>query len=100
MEKYVTAVNSQDLEGIVDSFLPDGLIVDVGRHINGADAIRHWADTEVVGGTLEVLEQHPTDVGIDLLIRFTPPGSGSGFRAWYRYTLVDDKIAQADLTYA
>ena len=100
VEQYVTSVNSQDLEGIVNSFLPDGLIIDVGRHIKGSDAIRKWADDEVVGGKLDVLERHPTDAGIDLLVRFTPPGSNGGFRAWYRYTVKNDKIEKVDLTYA
>ncbi len=97
---YVTAVNGQDLDGIVGSFPPTGLIVDVGRRIEGHGAIRRWADAEVVGGRLDVLEEHPTAHGTDLLVRFTPPGSTSGFRAWYRFTVTENGITQADLTYA
>lgn len=100
VQNYVDAVNSSDLEGIVDAFLADGLIVDVGRHIEVHDAIRRWADAEVVGGTLDVLETHPTDHGVDLLVRFTPPGSDSGFRAWYRYAAEQGGIRRVDLTYA
>jgi hypothetical protein len=99
VERYVTAVNSDDLDGIVGSFPPDGLIVDVGREIRGADAIRRWADNEVIGGRLEVLERHPRDGGIDLLVRFAPGGTG-GFRAWYRFDVDDGLISRADLTYA
>ncbi|GAA2229785.1 hypothetical protein N1031_06570 [Herbiconiux moechotypicola] len=97
---YVTAVNGHDLDGIVGSFIPTGVIVDVGRHIEGHGAIRRWAETEVVGGRLDVLEEHPTAHGADLLVRFTPPGSASGFRAWYRFAVTEDGITQAGLTYA
>jgi hypothetical protein len=58
VEKYVTAVNAHDTDGIVALFAPDAYVNDARREIRGADAIRHWVETEIVGDqvTMEVRE--------------------------------------------
>lgn len=97
---YVDAVNDEQLDALVAAFNPDGAVVDVGRRIQGHDAIRQWADDEVIGGTLEVLEVAESRPDFQkLLVRFAPMGV-FGFRAYYAFTLADDHIALADLTYA
>lgn len=96
---YVDAVNAEDLDALVGCFAPDGLIVDVSREISGSDAIRTWADREVIGGTLEVLEVEATDVGQRLLVHWAPAGS-DGWRAYYTFEVRDGLIVSADLQYA
>ncbi|MEU7530505.1 nuclear transport factor 2 family protein [Saccharothrix sp. NPDC042600] len=97
--RYVDAVAAGDLDGLVDSFAPEAVIVDVGREIRGHDAIRHWADTEVIGGRLTVLESTARPGGVTMLVRFEPGGTG-GFRARYSFDVRDGVIVKADLQYA
>jgi hypothetical protein len=96
---YVDAVNGNDLNALVESFAEDGAILDVSRRIAGRDAIREWADDEVMGGTLKVLEVTPMADGQDLLVHWAPSGS-DGWRAHYRFTFKGDKVSLADLQYA
>jgi hypothetical protein len=98
-DRYVTAVNAQDLEGVVAAFAPDALLIDTSRQFRGADAIRDWAQAEVIGGRLEVLEVRPYDPGTQMIIRFTPPGSSSGFEACYTFDSDGDRITRANLQY-
>lgn len=96
---YVNAVNVENLDALVGCFTPDGLIVDVSREISGSDAIRAWAEGEVIGGTLEVLEVEATDAGQRLLVHWAPAGS-DGWRAYYTFEVQDGLIVLADLQYA
>ncbi|NUS74109.1 MAG: nuclear transport factor 2 family protein [Corynebacteriales bacterium] len=98
-QRYVDAVAADDLDGLVAAFAPDALIVDVGREIRGHDAIRHWADTEVIGGRLTVLNNEPDERGTTMLVRFAPSGTG-GFEARYVFYIENDHIVRAELTYA
>jgi hypothetical protein len=99
-QAYVDAVNARDLNALVVSFAPDAEIVDVGRSIEGHDAIREWAGNEVIGGTLRVLSiaERRAD-GQKLLVHWAPGGSG-GWRAHYDFTVGDGRIVKADLQYA
>ncbi|MFB4271718.1 nuclear transport factor 2 family protein [Nonomuraea sp. GTA35] len=99
-QAYVDAVNARDLDALVASFAPDAEIVDVGRSIEGHDAIREWAGNEVIGGTLRVLSiaERRAD-GQKLLVHWAPGGSG-GWRAHYDFTVGDGRIVKADLQYA
>ncbi|AQZ60729.1 hypothetical protein BKM31_03685 [[Actinomadura] parvosata subsp. kistnae] len=97
---YVDAVNAGDLDALVAAFAPEAEIIDVTRSIKGHDAIRTWADNEVIGGTLRVLaiaERRPD--GQKLLVHWAPGGSG-GWRAHYDFTLAGGRIVRADLQYA
>ena len=96
---YVDAVNSEDLDALVDCFAPDGLIVDVSREIQGREAIRAWAEGEVIGGALEALEVEPSESGQRLLVHWAPAGS-AGWRAYYTFEMQDGFIVLADLQYA
>lgn len=100
VQAYIDAVNRQDLAALVDSFAPDGVVVDVSRRIEGRDAIRRWAEREVIGGALRVIrvaEQRPN--GQRLLVHWAPSGSG-GFEAYYDFTTALGVIVAADLQYA
>lgn len=99
-QSYVDAVRAKDLDKLVNSFAEDGVVVDVGRRIEGRQKIREWADNEVIGGTLDVLGRTPFDQGETLLVRFSPGGAGGGFKANYKFTYQHGLIARADLTYA
>jgi hypothetical protein len=97
---YVDAVNAEDLDALVASFAADAVITDVSRQIAGQDAIRSWADREVIGGSLQVLdvvEDRPD--GQLLLVHWAPGGSG-GWRAHYDFTFSGGRLTAADLQYA
>ncbi|TYB52968.1 nuclear transport factor 2 family protein [Nonomuraea sp. PA05] len=99
-QAYVDAVNAGDLDALVASFAPGAEIVDVSRSIKGHDAIRRWADTEVIGGTLRVLSIAGRRAdGQKLLVHWAPGGSG-GWRAHYDFTVGNGRIVKADLQYA
>lgn len=55
---YLAAVNAFNLDGMVATFAPDAYVNDARREINGIDAIRRWAEKEMVGDhvTMEPLE--------------------------------------------
>ncbi|MFC4009355.1 nuclear transport factor 2 family protein [Nonomuraea purpurea] len=97
---YVDAVNARDLDALVASFARDAEIVDVSRSIRGHDAIRAWADREVIGGTLRVVSiaERRAD-GQKLLVHWAPAGSG-GWQAHYDFTVGGGRIVKADLQYA
>jgi hypothetical protein len=97
---YVEAVQSEDLDMLVDSFTDDAVIVDVGRRIEGRDQIREWAENEVIGGEIEVLRKTENEDGETLLVRFNPSGLSGGFEANYKFTYEDGRISLAELTYA
>lgn len=97
---YVDAVNRSDLDGLVAAFAADGEVVDVSRRIRGADAIRRWADAEVIGGTLRVDGVTAVDpVTQRVRVHWAPAGS-TGWAADYTFTVRDGRIAVADLQYA
>ncbi|MFJ5261678.1 nuclear transport factor 2 family protein [Streptomyces sp. NPDC088387] len=98
-QKYVDAVADEDLDALVDAFHADAQLIDVGREFNGHDEIRQWADNEVIGGKLTVLEDTPKSDGTTLLVRFAPGGTG-GFEANYEFTSRDGRITHLDLQYA
>ncbi|QKW38179.1 nuclear transport factor 2 family protein [Actinomadura sp. NAK00032] len=97
---YVDAVAGKDLDALAGAFARDAVLIDVGRRFNGRDAIRAWADAEVIGGTLtvsEIVENRPGHQR--LLVRFAPGGTG-GFAAHYAFTVSGPVITRAELTYA
>jgi hypothetical protein len=55
---YLDAVNAFDLDGMIAAFAPDAYVNDARREISGIDAIRRWAEKEMVGDhvTMEPLE--------------------------------------------
>ena len=55
---YLAAVNAFNLDGMVATFVPDAYVNDARREISGIDAIRRWAEKEMVGDhvTMDVRE--------------------------------------------
>jgi limonene-1,2-epoxide hydrolase len=55
---YLAAVNAFDVDAMVAAFAPGAYVNDARREINGTDAIRRWAEKEMVGDhvTMEVRE--------------------------------------------
>ena len=55
---YLAAVNAFDVDAIVAAFAPDAYVNDARREIRSVDAIRRWAEKEMVGDhvTMEPLE--------------------------------------------
>jgi SnoaL-like domain len=55
---YLAAVNAFNLDEMVAAFAPDAYVNDARREISGIDAIRRWAEKEMVGDhvTMEPLE--------------------------------------------
>lgn len=100
VQRYIDAVHSRQLDTLVGCFTPDAVIIDVNRRIEGAAQIRRWADQEVVGGRYEVLDSVREGDSQRFLVRFTPPGESTGFRANYTLRFRDDRIVLADLQYA
>jgi limonene-1,2-epoxide hydrolase len=52
--EYVAAVNAFDVDAIVATFASDAYVNDARREINGIDAIRRWAEKEMVGDRVTV----------------------------------------------
>ena len=55
---YLAAVNAFNVDGMVATFAPDAYVNDARREISGIDAIRSWAEKEMVGDhvTMDVRE--------------------------------------------
>jgi hypothetical protein len=55
---YLAGVNAFDVDAMVAAFAPDAYVNDARREIKGIDAIRRWAEKEMVGDhvTMEPLE--------------------------------------------
>jgi hypothetical protein len=86
---------------LAQAFAEHGQVIDVGRLINGRDAIRDWAEREVIGGRYQLLEINALDKRRQtILLEFTPPDAAAGFRARYTFTYNEDYIVAADLQYA
>ena len=55
---YLAAVNAHDLDAMMTAFAADAYVNDARREISGVDAIRRWAEKEMVGDqvTMDVRE--------------------------------------------
>ncbi|MDG4861819.1 nuclear transport factor 2 family protein [Streptomyces sp. T-3] len=95
-QRYVDAVSGSDLDGLVEAFHEDAVAIDVSREFRGHDAIRDWAEAEVIGGKLQVLKTTPKQGGTTLLVRVDP----GGFEANYEFDIRDGRIAKLQLAYA
>jgi hypothetical protein len=63
IDRYVTAMNSFDVDGLLSTFVADALVNDVQREFWGTDSIRRWAEKEIIGDKVtvsitEVKEHH------------------------------------------
>ena len=99
-KNYINGVNNNNLDSVEHSFASDGVVVDVTRRIEGRSAIRTWANNEVMGGSLRVIEIHQETANrVRLLVQWAPRGS-NGWRAWYTFEYSNGFITLADLQYA
>ncbi|MDI3418517.1 nuclear transport factor 2 family protein [Streptomyces luteolus] len=94
--RYMDAVADSDLDALADAFHEDAVAVDVSREFRGRDAIRDWAEAEVIGGRLRILETTPEKGGTTLLVRVDP----GGFEATYEFDVRDGRISRLSLQYA
>ena len=101
-ECYFSAVAASDLKILTECFQSDAVIIDVNRKISGIQAIRSWADNEVIGGRYEILAVvSRSENKLKLLINFLPPGfKGKGFNAHYTFEFNQGKIIRMNLQYA
>ncbi|MDB5582403.1 MAG: hypothetical protein JWR80_7579 [Bradyrhizobium sp.] len=51
---FISAANRLDLDALVGTFTHDALVNDKHRHFWGEDAIRRWAEAEMVGETVSI----------------------------------------------
>ena len=49
VQRHLHAVNSFDLDAVIETFAPDALVNDNNREFRGTDAIREWVAREIVG---------------------------------------------------
>jgi hypothetical protein len=99
VQAYADAVAAEDLDAFVNAFAENGEVIDVSRPIRGHEAIRSWAQNEVIGGSMEVLDIKPVENGQDVLVRWTT-ASGSSWEAYYLFEVSDDKIIKVTFRYA
>jgi limonene-1,2-epoxide hydrolase len=86
---YLAAVNSFDLESIVASFADDAYVNDARRQINGIDAIRRWAEKEMVG-------DHVTMEPIDVVDHYGDTIVRSRYDGTYDKTNLPDELVMSD----
>jgi hypothetical protein len=97
---YINGVNNNNLDSVTNSFASNGVVVDVTRRIEGRAAIRTWANNEVMGGSVRVIEIHQETISrVRLLVHWAPLGS-NGWRAWYTFEYANGLITLANLQYA
>jgi hypothetical protein len=97
---YINGVNNNNLDSVTNSFASNGVVVDVTRRIEGRAAIRTWANNEVMGGSVRVIEIHQETISrVRLLVHWAPRGS-NGWRAWYTFEYANGLITLANLQYA
>ncbi len=58
IDKFITASNSHDSTGFISFFAPDARVNDIQRNFLGTEAIKAWADKEIIGDrvTMKVKE--------------------------------------------
>jgi hypothetical protein len=66
---HLTAVNAFDIEGIVGPFAEDSFVNDARREFRGKDAIRAWAERELVGDRVTIEVREVIDNHGDTIVR-------------------------------
>jgi hypothetical protein len=96
---YFEAVAAHDSEALADCFADDGVVLDVGRTVSGRDAIKMWAEREVLGGSYNIIDIGERDSIVSVLLIFTPQDE-EAFYARYEFEIKNHKIAYSNLHYA
>ena len=50
----VRAINAHDLDAMLATFADDAYVNDARRQINGIEAIRRWAEKEIIGDSVTI----------------------------------------------
>ena len=79
--------------------LANRVVIDVDRRIEGREAIKQWAASEVIGGVYHIVRAELADNRVSVLLTFAPRDSES-FRARYDFEIHEEKVVMADLQYA
>jgi hypothetical protein len=66
---HLAAVNDFDIDGIVDPFVEDAFVNDARREFRGRDAIRAWAERELVGDRVTIEVREVVDNYGDTIVR-------------------------------
>jgi hypothetical protein len=67
--EHIAAVNAFDLEAIVATFAEDAFVNDARREFRGSDAIRAWAERELVGDKVTIDVREVVDNYGDTIVR-------------------------------
>jgi limonene-1,2-epoxide hydrolase len=86
---YLAAVNSFDLDGMIAAFAPDAYVNDARREINGVDAIRRWAEKEMVGDHVTMQVREVVDHHGEIVVR-------SRYDGTYDKTNLPDELIMSD----
>ncbi|CAM2792969.1 SnoaL-like domain-containing protein [Skermania piniformis] len=98
---FVAAWNNRDAEAMAALFTDDAVLIDADRRFEGREQIRTgFAEPEVAGYTVQVLEVTDRRPDGQRLLVQVNRDSGGDFRATFDFTVASDRIARADLQYA
>jgi hypothetical protein len=67
--QHISAVNAFDLEAIVATFAEDAFVNDARREFRGIDAIRAWAEQEMIGDKVTIDVREVVDNYGDTIVR-------------------------------
>ena len=97
---YVSATNRGDLDALVGQFVPDALVNDQLREHWGCEAIRTWAERDIIGERLTIkvlgLVRHYRQIILTSAIdgEFDKRGLPDPLLFTFYFALNDDKIVQ------
>jgi hypothetical protein len=66
---HLAAMNASDLDGMVAPFAPDAFVNDARREFRGKEAIRAWADREIIGDRVTIEVREVVDNYGDTIVR-------------------------------
>ena len=87
--EHIAAVNAFDVERIVATFAPDAYVNDARREISGIDAIRRWAEKEMVG-------DHVTMEPLEVVDHYGETNVRSRYDGTYDKTNLPDELIMSD----
>jgi limonene-1,2-epoxide hydrolase len=87
--EYLAAVNAFDVDAIVAAFAPDAYVNDARREIRGIDAIRRWAEKEMVGDHVTMEPREVVDHHGDTIVR-------SRYDGTYDKTNLPEELVMSD----
>ena len=94
LDRYFTAQNAHDAEGMVTCFAPDAEVRDEGRCYAGRDEIRRWKQETIAkyGISIKPLRQNEQDGTTIVVSSVTGNFPGSPAELTYEFTLAPDGL--------